>query len=83
MIRRFFYYAKFDLKILTPSCDEIGLLIKATNMTFRGELVPPDPADEPAAELLKRLAASRAAADLGYVRLSRRTDAIPASASVE
>ncbi|WP_342774241.1 hypothetical protein [Plasticicumulans acidivorans] len=31
-------------------------------MTFRGELVPPDPADEPAAELLKRLAASRAAA---------------------
>lgn len=37
---------------LTPS-----LLAKA----FRGELVPQDPADEPAAELLKRLAASRAA----------------------
>ena len=36
---------------LTPS-----LLAKA----FRGELVPQDPADEPAAELLKRLAASRA-----------------------
>ena len=35
---------------LTPS-----LLAKA----FRGELVPQDPADEPAAELLKRLAASR------------------------
>lgn len=52
-------------------------------MTFRGELVPPDPDDEPAAELLKRLAASRAAAGLGYVRLSRRTDAIPASTSVE
>ncbi|MHB1373076.1 MAG: restriction endonuclease subunit S [Thauera sp.] len=29
---------------------------------FRGELVPQDPADEPAAELLKRLAASRAEA---------------------
>jgi type I restriction enzyme S subunit len=38
---------------LTPS-----LLAKA----FRGELVPQDPADEPAAELLKRLAASRATA---------------------
>ena len=37
---------------LTPS-----LLAKA----FRGELVPQDPADEPAAELLKRLAASRTA----------------------
>lgn len=36
---------------LTPA-----LLAKA----FRGELVPQDPADEPAAELLKRLAASRA-----------------------
>ncbi|MDI3491587.1 MAG: type restriction enzyme subunit [Thauera sp.] len=38
---------------LTPA-----LLAKA----FRGELVPQDPADEPAAELLKRLAASRAEA---------------------
>lgn len=38
---------------LTPA-----LLAKA----FRGELVPQDPADEPAAELLQRLAASRAAA---------------------
>ncbi|QEL57331.1 restriction endonuclease subunit S [Chromobacterium paludis] len=37
---------------LTPS-----LLAKA----FRGELVPQDPNDEPAAELLKRLAAQRAA----------------------
>ena len=35
---------------LTPA-----LLAKA----FRGELVPQDPNDEPAAELLKRLAASR------------------------
>ncbi len=39
---------------LTPS-----LLAKA----FRGELVPQDPADEPAAELLKRLARNRAAAE--------------------
>lgn len=38
---------------LTPA-----LLAKA----FRGELVPQDPADEPAAELLKRLAAQREAA---------------------
>jgi type I restriction enzyme S subunit len=36
---------------LTPA-----LLAKA----FRGELVPQDPADEPASELLQRLAASRA-----------------------
>ncbi|HOW80767.1 MAG TPA: restriction endonuclease subunit S [Verrucomicrobiota bacterium] len=41
---------------LTPA-----LLAKA----FRGELVPQDPADEPAAELLKRLAAQRAAAPAG------------------
>ena len=39
---------------LTPA-----LLAKAS----RGELVPQDPADEPASELLKRLAASRASAD--------------------
>ncbi len=38
---------------LTPA-----LLAKA----FRGELIPQDPADEPAAELLKRLAAQREAA---------------------
>ncbi len=37
---------------LTPA-----LLAKA----FRGELVPQDPADEPAAELLKRLATRRQA----------------------
>ena len=38
---------------LTPA-----LLAKA----FRGELVPQDPADEPAAELLKRLAVQRGTA---------------------
>lgn len=37
---------------LTPA-----LLVKA----FRGELVPQDPSDEPAAELLRRLRAARAA----------------------
>lgn len=47
---------------LTPA-----LLAKA----FRGELVPQDPADEPAAELLKRLAASRA--DAPKARRGRRT----------
>ena len=41
---------------LTPA-----LLAKA----FRGELVPQDPADEPAAELLMRLAAQHAAAPVG------------------
>lgn len=35
---------------------------------FRGELVPQDPADEPAAELLKRLAAQRAQGDSGSGR---------------
>lgn len=35
---------------------------------FRGELVPQDPADEPAAELLKRLAAQRAQDNAGGVR---------------
>lgn len=47
---------------LTPA-----LLAKA----FRGELVPQDPADEPAAELLKRLAVSRAEAP--KARRGRRT----------
>ena len=45
--------ARKQVEQLTPA-----LLAKA----FRGELVPQDPADEPAAELLKRLAATRAAA---------------------
>ncbi len=45
--------ARRQVEQLTPA-----LLAKA----FRGELVPQDPADEPAAELLKRLAATRAAA---------------------
>lgn len=49
---------------LTPS-----LLAKA----FRGELVPQDPADEPAAELLKRLAAQRAAAP-SRARRARRSE---------
>ncbi len=42
--------AQYSVNRLTPS-----LLAKA----FRGELVPQDPADEPAAELLKRLALQR------------------------
>lgn len=45
--------ARKQVEQLTPA-----LLAKA----FRGELVPQDPNDEPAAELLKRLAASRAEA---------------------
>lgn len=43
-------HAQTAVDRLTPS-----LLAKA----FRGKLVPQDPADEPAAELLKRLAAQR------------------------
>lgn len=43
--------ARIATERLTPA-----LLAKA----FRGELVPQDPSDEPASELLKRLAASRA-----------------------
>lgn len=45
--------ARRQVEQLTPA-----LLAKA----FRGELVPQDPADEPASELLKRLAAQRAVA---------------------
>ncbi len=44
---------------LTPA-----LLAKA----FRGELVPQDPNDEPAAELLKRLAAGREKAEVAKKR---------------
>ena len=48
------------LKTAQTAADRLtpALLAKA----FRGELVPQDPNDEPAAELLKRLAASRDAA---------------------
>lgn len=48
------------LKTAQAAADRLtpALLAKA----FRGELVPQDPNDEPAAELLKRLAASRDAA---------------------
>ena len=49
---------------LTPA-----LLAKA----FRGELVPQDPADEPAAELLKRLAATRS--ESPKARRGRKADA--------
>lgn len=46
------------------AADPNTTLIKLRQLAkaFRGELVPQDPADEPAAELLKRLAASRAEA---------------------
>ncbi len=48
------------LKTAQTAADRLtpALLAKA----FRGELVPQDPNDEPAAELLQRLAASRDAA---------------------
>lgn len=48
------------LKTAQTAADRLtpALLAKA----FRGELVPQDPNDEPAAELLKRLATSRDAA---------------------
>ena len=49
---------------LTPA-----LLAKA----FRGELVPQDPADEPAAELLKRLAAERTGGTAPKPRRTRAT----------
>lgn len=54
--------ARGQVERLTPA-----LLAKA----FRGELVPQDPADEPAAELLKRLAAQRAAEPAGGKRRQR------------
>jgi type I restriction enzyme S subunit len=48
---------------LTTARQQVGQLTPALlAKAFRGQLVPQDPADEPAAELLKRLAAQRAAA---------------------
>ncbi|KXB30324.1 restriction endonuclease subunit S [Dechloromonas denitrificans] len=45
---------------LTTARRQVGQLTPALlAKAFRGELVPQDPADEPAAELLKRLAAQR------------------------
>lgn len=47
---------------------EQGVLSKA----FRGELVPQDPNDEPASDLLERIRAERAAVDAGPSRTGRR-----------
>jgi type I restriction enzyme S subunit len=62
--------ARKQIEQLTPA-----LLAKA----FRGELVPQDPNDEPASELLKRLAASReqAPAKRGSKTASPRTPKAP------
>ena len=57
--------ARKQAEQLTPA-----LLAKA----FRGELVPQDPNDEPASELLKRLAANRSEAPKG--RRGRKVSAI-------
>lgn len=47
---------------LATACSAVDRLTPALlAKAFRGELVPQDPADEPASELLARLAASRAA----------------------
>jgi len=64
------------LKTAQTAADRLtpALLAKA----FRGELVPQDPNDEPAAELLKRLAASRDAAPKAKRgRRSATADATP------
>lgn len=64
------------LKAAQTAADRLtpALLAKA----FRGELVPQDPNDEPAAELLKRLAASRDAAPKAKRgRRSATADATP------
>lgn len=46
---------------LATACRQVGQLTPALlAKAFRGELVAQDPADEPAVELLKRLAESRA-----------------------
>lgn len=62
------------LKSAQQAADRLtpALLAKA----FRGELVPQDPDDEPAAELLKRLAASREAAPKGGSRRGRPRNAV-------
>ena len=56
-------HAAFALKNLAPlttRLDQIKALRQTTlNLAVRGKLVPQDPEDEPAAELLKRIAADR------------------------
>jgi len=68
--------ARFALDVLptlTTRPDQIKQLRQTIlNLAARGKLVPQDPNDEPASELLKRIAAERA--DLVKRRLLRRED---------
>jgi type I restriction enzyme, S subunit len=54
-------FALENLGALTTRSDQIGQLRQTIlNLAVRGKLVPQDPKDEPASELLKRIAAEKA-----------------------
>jgi type I restriction enzyme S subunit len=65
-----YHTARAQVEKLTPS-----LLAKA----FRGELVPQDPNDEPASELLARIAAARSTDKQVKTRHSSRAKTTPSS----
>jgi type I restriction enzyme S subunit len=65
-----YHTARAQVENLTPS-----LLAKA----FRGELVPQDPNDEPANELLARIAATRSTDKQVKTRHSSRAKTTPSS----
>ncbi len=74
-------HAAQALEILTPlttRSDQIKLLRQTIlNLAVRGKLVPQDPSDEPASELLKRIAAEKAKLiNTGQIRKPKRLAAI-------
>ena len=77
-------FALDALPALTTRPDQIKQLRQTIlNLAVRGKLVPQDPNDEPASELLKRIATGKTCGcDAGATELSHtRTRADPASAT--
>ncbi|MBO8084840.1 MAG: restriction endonuclease subunit S [Marichromatium sp.] len=70
------------LPALTTRADQIKQLRQTIlNLAVRGKLVPQDPADEPAAELLERIASAKSF--LAGIRGIRRVKALPPITDVE
>ena len=51
------------MKINTLDCDAQALREKILDLAMRGKLVPQDPDDEPASELLEKIKAEKKATD--------------------
>lgn len=77
--RRDVAFALNNLTPLTSRSDQIKALRQTIlNLSVRGKLVPQDPNDEPASELLKRIAAEKARlAKAGKIRKRKNSEPAP------